>query len=328
MKLPNIKHKKLILGTAILGVTLLGGVALAQEVQRTVTLTYPVVEASLNPGEKSEGVTRITNDTDAPLTFKAAVEDFIVTDSLGTPQLLPLGTIESKYSGASWIAVYPSEFTVQPHQRQDLNYYIQVPANARPGGHYAAVVYTPEVKTADKGTGSTVNSQLGTIFKLIVKGPVLEKASITNFLAKSFQEYGPVKIMTQIRNYGDIHTRPNAKITVTGPFFNQTYTLPQHDVFPGAARDYENFVGQQFMFGKYTAVLSGTYGFNSVQPLSATVSFWVFPWKLTTLAVLIVIAVILLILYLRKRSRRGGKKEEGPKVQNPGVLHQYHTPAE
>jgi len=106
--------------------------ALAQETQRTYTITPPTITQKLNPGQNAEGVLKVYNNTDQSLTFTTSIKDFIVEDTLGTPQFLPNNTLSNKYSAASWIGVTPSTFTIAPHQRQELNYYIHAPANARP----------------------------------------------------------------------------------------------------------------------------------------------------------------------------------------------------
>jgi hypothetical protein len=218
----------------------------------------------------------------------------------------------------------PSTFTVAPHQRQELNYYIHVPANARPGGHYAAVTYTPSVKLGVSGTGASVNTEAGSLFYIEVNGPINEQAFVTKFLANLFQEYGPVKISTQIKNLGDLHITPQGTITVTGLLFNQTQNLASHNIFPEAARDFDNTFGQTWMIGRYKAVLLASYGTNNNLPLMATVYFWVFPWRLAVVIVLAVVALILAALYLKKRKKNppleaekaGTEPTSAPTIEN------------
>ena len=243
-----------------------------------------------------------------PLTFNLTVRDYIVTDTIGTPSFLPAGTLNNKYSAAAWIAIYPDTFTLNPHQVQKVNYYVQVPANASPGGHYAGIVYAP-VTTPQKKTGGVVNTQVGSLFYITVNGPVTENSLVSKFFASPFQEYGPVKILTEIKNLGDLHINPKATITVSGFFFNQNQNLARYNIFPETARDFENSFGQTLMIGRYRAVLMGTYGLNNNLPLVATVYFWVFPWKIALVIILVIVALILTALYLRKRKKAKAAKE-------------------
>ena len=282
----------------------------AQEVARTYTIMPPTIAQQLNPGQSAEGVLKVINGSDNSLTFSISVKDFVVEDTLGTPKLLPSGTLLNKYSAASWIVVTPSTFTLKPHQDQQLSYSIQVSQNARPGGHYAAVVYAPSAGIGVNRTGAMVNTQAASLFYVTVNGPILEKSLVSRFFANPFQEYGPVKILTQIKNLGDLHVSPKATITVSGLFVNETQKLNTHNIFPGAARDFENTFGQTWMIGRYKAVLIGSYGTNNNLPLVATAYFWVFPWRITLITILIIVALVLTGLYLRrKKNEHKGNKE-------------------
>jgi uncharacterized membrane protein (DUF485 family) len=317
-KLPkfNIK-RKLLIGLTLSIVLSVVTIATAQELQRTVTLVYPSLEHTIDPGGRTEGITKIINDSSGPLTFNLNVQDFVVTDTLGTPNILPPNTLNAKYSAAAWIGVTPDKFTLKPGEKQIVNYYIQVPKDARPGGHYAAIVYTPVVNKPVQGTGGTVQGQLGSIFYVTVNGPITESANVSKFLSNSFQEYGPVSILTQIQNLGDLHILPKGTVTVSGLFYNQTQDLPAHNIFPQAKRDYANTFGQTFMLGRYKAVLLASYGVSNNLPLTATLYFWVFPWRLTLIIVLLIVAIVLGYIYFKKRKKEGSKdNQEAKKEEN------------
>src|ERR1035437_10872751 len=184
MKLPKIKLKTENLKLKIIFVLfftfcVLGFMfarqALAQDAKRAFTLSYPTLTHQLNPGDRTEGITRITNQSSTSLTFKLSIQDYVVLDTIGTPTILPPNTLSNKYSAAAWIGVTPETFTLNPGEKQTINYYVQVPANARPGGHYAAIIYTPVVDKDVSGSGSTVNSQIGSLFYLTVNGPIKEQ---------------------------------------------------------------------------------------------------------------------------------------------------------
>lgn len=339
MKLPNLKSKKiLILAALLIGLSLLAGVVKAQEMVRSITV-MPPTEAipPLNPGEKWEGVLHVINQSTNPLTFTTNIRDYIVVDKLGTPNLLPPGTLDSRFTASDWIVVDPAAFTLAPGQRQDVNYYLHIPYNARPGGHYAAVTYTPSIPAA-KGTGVAVQQQITTLFYITVKGPIKEDAKVTNFTANYFQEYGPVKILTEITNNGDLHINPTGYIKVSD-MLGRVKILPldSHNIFPGGvARDYENSFSGLFI-GKFKAELVATYGVKNNLPLTAVLYFWIFPWKLTIIVILIIVVAILLALYLRKKKRSGkpekpeaetaAKEESTEKEKKGGVLKEYHSPS-
>jgi len=303
-KLPKIINASTIAGA--LGAASLFLHAFAQEPPqaiRTMTIVPPAVEYSLAPGDKKEGVMKVINDGNELLTFTAMVRDYVVSDNHGTPQILAPNDLSVKRSAAAWLGVTPSTFTILPHQKQELNYFLQVPLDAAPGGHYAAVIYEPTQTIPVEGTGTGVQTQIGTLFYLGVKGPITEAANAV-MSAKGFSEYGPVKVQTEIFNNGDLHIKPKGEITVTNIFGQRTILpLEEHNIFPEKSFLNENSFGTKFMLGRYTARLSATYGRDNNLPLVAVVSFIVFPWKIATVITLIVIILVLLFI-MRERKKK------------------------
>ncbi len=292
----------------------------AQENPRIITIVPPSIERSLNPGETAEGILKVVNDSNEPLTFDAVVRDYIVSDNKGTPEILPPDTISNKYSASAWIGVYPSRFAIQPHQRQELNYYLQVPRDGRPGGHYAAVMYQTANPIGVKGTGTGVFTYVGTLFYIHVKGDIKEDARVLAFGAKKFNEYGPVAINTEILNNGDLHVRPKGVITVKNMIGQvvATQALPEHNIFPEREFLYENKFGSKWMIGRYTARLAATYGLSNNLPLVATASFIVFPWKVATVVILIVVAAVLAFFAIRrKKSKKHQSHEQSSPADHP-----------
>ena len=298
--------------------------AKAQSV-RTMTVTPPRVEIKLDPGGKTEGVIKIINDSTEPLTFDVIMQDFIVDNTQGVPNILPPDSIDNKYAASTWIGLESQQVTVPPRTRQNLSYYIQVPADAKPGGHYAAVVYSPTVEEdTEQSSGATITSQIGTLFYVTVNGPITEKADVTLFDGDRFNEYGPVDVTTQIRNIGDNHIRPRGYVTISNMFGKQSYTAPllERNIFPGGQGiNYENKFGTKFMLGRYKADLMGSYGINNNLPLAASFYFWVIPWKIILVIILAVATVVLGGLYVKK-NKKGPHKPDvkaDPEPEQPQI---------
>lgn len=246
---------------------------------------------------------KVINDSTEPITFTVSIQDFIVVDNNGTPNLLPPDTLSGKYSAASWIGVNPTTFTVSPGERKELSFFVQVPPDARPGGHYAAAVYTPINEAGVRGSGATVTTQLGTLFSIDVAGPITERAEVVKFQAvNKFQEYGPVKIQTEVKNFGDLHIRPNGNLKVVSTRGRvEIQGIQTTNIFPGSSRIYENTVGKKLMVGRYEAKLLASYGRDNNIPLVATMYFWVFPWRVALVVLLAIATVILGFMLWKKR---------------------------
>ncbi len=288
----------------------------AQESSRAFIITPPTVQVSLDPGQKTEGTLKITNEGETSLNFNTLIQDFIVEDENGTPKFLTPNSLKNKFSGASWLAVYPNQVYVSPKKSTEFKYYIQVPADARPGGHYAAVIYTPtNTIPGGKGSGASVNTSVATLFYITVNGPVTENATITKFTTNKLWEAAPEILTTQINNLSDIHISPKGTITVKNMLGKTTQVeqFPKSNVFPGVSRGYHTTIGKGFMLGRYTADVNLTYG-SANKALAASTSFWVIPWKMILVIIIIIAVVIGVIMVMKKK---GGIKHQGPSNSTP-----------
>lgn len=285
---------------------------------RQLTITPPSLPLSVKPGDTAEGTVGLINDSNEDLDMEISVFDVIVQDDLGTPEILPGGTIENnKYSASSWLGVSTPRFVAKAHQRTDIRYFYQVPGNAGPGGHYAAIVFRPKPFTAAAGTGAAINMQLSTLVYFDVAGPIKESASVKSFTAPGLSEYGPVKLKALVKNDGDTHIKPVGTFSVKNMMGKviATKEIPAGNIFPGGiARAYEQAVGKKWMFGRYTATFMASYGRSNNLPLVASVAFWVFPWKIALLILVILIAAILGYIAM-KRNKHGHNTPEAQPQQ-------------
>lgn len=265
---------------------------------RSFTIIPPSIRQTIDPGESTEGIIKFINASDEILTFSVSTSDFAVTDNMGTPNFNLQTQMFKKFQASSWIKVNPPIFTLNSHQQQELKYSFQVPKDARPGGHYAAVLYSPASSGSPK-TGTSVQTKIGTLFYINVKGLINEQSVVTNFSVNKLQEYGPVKILTTIKNLGDLHIRPSGTIAVSNMLGKKEYqTISEYNIFPESSRDYENSFGQKFMFGRFKATLLAYYGKNNNLALKATAYFWIIPWKVILIITLSAIAILLGTVYL------------------------------
>jgi hypothetical protein len=273
---------------------------------RSITISPPSLSFSVSPGDKAEGRLGLINDSSEDILFDVLSYDMIVTDNQGTPEILPAGTIaNNKYSASSWVGVDTPTILVKANSRANMNYYAQIPADAGPGGHYAAILYRPKRIETTKGSGAAINAQLATLVYFDVAGDIKESSSIKRFSAPGFSEYGPIKLTTEITNNGDTHIKPTGTLTVKNMLGKVIVNkeIKTANIFPGGiSRVIEDSVGKKWMFGKYEAKFMATYGRANNLPLIATAAFWVFPWKIALLLLTLVIAAVLGYLYMRKNN--------------------------
>lgn len=296
----------------------------AQVARSKLTVAPSRQELTIDPGETTAINIKFLNQEDSPVSGLLKVADFIVQDKEGTPTFLEepatvtgITQISPRFSAASWVTLPYDRMTIASKDKVSINAKITAPADARPGGRYLAIYFEPG-GTPVKATGllreaaSPVAVKIAGLVYIRVSGPITEDARVIQFTAPSFSQYGPVTITTEIANKGDYHIRPKGTITLTNMLGKRITQekLEEENIFPDASRIYENELGQKWMLGKYKAQLAASYG-EKGKALTATIYFWVFPWKEVSVVVLaIVIFVLLLNLFYRRFKQRQEELEE------------------
>ena len=292
---------------AYLLICLLPKKAWAQNTQ-SFTISPPSLKFSLDPGEKAEKIIKITNNTETDTVFFANVQNFVVTDKNGTPELLPYDAkVDNQYAASSWATVLPDVITIPAGKTTTTTLYLQVPGDARPGGRYISVAFSPRSTGLTEGTGASVHAVAATLVYLTINGPTEESGRITSFFAPGFSEYGPIDFKAEIKNTGDIHITPKISLKIKNLFGQEVFStaLPSHlNVFPGTFRIYETSWQKKWLFGRYSANLSGFFGKENNLPLSAAVAFWVIPYK-----IILVFATLGLAIILARRIKNKPPKE-------------------
>ena len=276
---------------------------------QSFTISPPTLKFSLDPGEKAEKSIKITNNTDSAAVFYANIQNFVVTDKNGTPELLPYDAkVNNKYAASSWAAILPDAISIPARATMVTTLYLQIPGDARPGGRYISVAFMPKSTGLTEGTGASVNAVAAVLVYLTVNGPTEESGRITSFTAPGFSQYGPINFKAEVKNTGDIHINPKISIKIKNIFGREVYStaLPSHtNVFPGTFRAYETTWPKKWLLGRYRADLVGFFGQESSLPLSAMVTFWVIPYKI----ILAAAAAVFLAIILAGRIKNKPSKE-------------------
>ncbi|MBU2592541.1 hypothetical protein KKD61_03725 [Patescibacteria group bacterium] len=294
--------------------------AKAQNVVSLVAIPPRVEDVVANPGEVVTKKIKLQNQGEAELAVSARPIDFVVEDKEGTPVFLRENQYrDNRWALSGWVNISPSQFIVKPGESVEMDLIILVPEDALPGGHYAAVTYQPaDTVGGDSATTSKIVPSVATLVYLTVSGEIKEDALIRRMDVPNFSEYGPIPFSTEIENLSDIHIRPTALIRVYNLFnrLSTTLSLGSQNIFPGQSRIYQNTWDKKWLFGRYKARLEGAFGTQGGS-LLAVAYFWVIPWKLILIAVLVITLIILAIVYWRKKRRVEIKQpeiEEGASV--------------
>lgn len=272
----------------------------------------------VNPGEQASFTVKFYNDSESPISGTVKVSDFIVQDTDGSPRIIDDASQASpKFAASTWVTLPYDRMTISANDKVTVQASLVIPQDARPGGRYIAVYFEPSVglaqPVANESGAQGVAPRIASLLYIRVAGQISENAIITNLFAKPFSEYGPVTISSQILNRGDYHIRPRGILSLTDPFGSTVEQTPIQEVniFPDAARNYENKLGTKWMMGRYKVTLVASYG-EKGQALERSTYIWVFPWKIATI---IALALIILILLARNAYKRIIVKESSLEAQ-------------
>lgn len=278
----------------------------AQNIATGLSAIPPRLEVSVKANSANTQTIKVRNESTETKVITVSLRDFVVTDSQGTPIFLDENNTENnRWAASSWIQVSPPTLTLKPGEIKPLYLTVLPPANALPGGHYAAVVYTPNAGSVGNSTGASIQTNVGTLVYVTVPGDINQSATVQTFSAPSFSEFGPIDFKATIKNSSDIHIQPSGSIVVNNWLGGQTakLALKETNIFPYTVRNFENTLEKKWLFGRYKATLNAVYG-TAGGIVTATIFFWVIPWRLLILAAAAVGIIITLIFIFKNKPKK------------------------
>jgi len=257
----------------------------------------PVVdEFNISPSvveKRSITIDGLTNNT---LRYYPIVLNFEADKKTGEPVFLDDSERLSRYALSSWVSFNETSFTVGPGEKKVIDYTVTAPADASPGGHYGAVLFSTEKpKLNDEGVLVGVVGLIGTLVLATVPGDITEQLLVTEFISPAILFAPPANFKTVVGNNGNVHARVNGGITIRNWFGRQSTYLNVNEsknaILPESQRTYDN--AWQFNWlaiGRYTANLSLQYGDN--KSLAELRTFYVIPYWFILLVALLIIGFV------------------------------------
>ncbi len=291
----------------------------AQNKQFSLQVSPSPIVLSVKPGESVSQELKIRNTGTQAEDLKISLRAFEVNES---------GTVELKDNApenvADWVHFSEPSFTVRPGEQTVENVIFDVPKDA--AFTYSFALYISRSRPATGTPGKAAIEGSVAVFTLLSVDRPGAKAqlSIAEFSAsKKVYSYLPAQFSVKLKNSGNTLVRPTGNIFVqrSDQSKNSLATLPVNEsggyILPESQRVVEskwtngfpvyeqkgtdksathlvwNFARlQDFRFGHYVAKVVVIYNDGSRDiPVQATVGFWVIPW----LVVGILLVVVLLL---------------------------------
>ncbi len=286
----------------------------------SVTVTPPLFQLSIGPGETWTSSVKVVNNNTYPVMYRPQVVDFEAKGETGQGTFVPLieslsGEPARSDSLGAWIEISKEPIMIQAGESAQIEFTVHIPETADPGGHYAAIMIGPASEDAASGSHMKVSSFVTSLLFVRIKGEIVEDGRIREFTTNSSLYQRPeANFVLRFENIGNTHLRPQGSIVLYNMWGKERGQVMINEksnfgnVLPRSVRKFEfSWSGEYNLFdiGRYSAVVTLGYGEDSKQNTSATTYFWVVPVvpAATTLAILLGV-LLLLTWFIRRYIRR------------------------
>lgn len=321
------KSKVVTFATVLLvGIFCLPGTLIAQS-SLVLSVSPTLFDMSANKGQEWSSSVRVINANKFPITVYAEPVNFEPSGEVGQGTLTPV--FESESDGATlaeWIDVTSKEVVIPPEQTVSVPFSIAVPPDAAPGGHFAAILIGTRSYDDGPGQAQVETSQVVTALVFLrVAGDVNESGQIREFTSTSgVYETADATFSIRFENTGNVHVQPQGEIEIKNMWGQVRAVIPVNknsqfgNVLPDSIRNYTYHWSADWSLadiGRHTAVVTLAYGDTQRNFVDATTYFWVIPWKLMTLILLLLGGFVSLIvwgikLYVRRMLSLAGVTPE------------------
>lgn len=277
-----------------------------------INLTFSPITLSLQtvPGIPVTGTIKIRNNGTTTEILDVNFGTFKAGPTGDNPQLLEPSPEDTFME---WIRADQDRIVIEPGEWQSVDVTFAPPPEASLS-YYYTVLFPRHTEVAEPG--QTVVQGVPAVFALTtVSTPnARRELALREFkVTKPLLEYLSQSFEITIENLGNVHLQPTGNIFIDSqseknigvlsinpnnltilPQSKRTYTVEWNDGFPvrrsDGSLDWDLTKAHLFRFGRYTAHILMVYdnGERDV-PVESYVTFWIIPWKLSFLVLLVII---------------------------------------
>ncbi len=317
----------------------------AQQGDGSLNLTTSPLPINLatDPGSTVTTDLRIKNSGTQTERLQVGLLKFGANDNTGQPRLADREAGDDYFD---WVSFSEDVFTAEPNVWHTITMTIKVPPEGALGYYYAVTFQRAADAQAEEG--AALHGGTAILVLLEVRSPnALRKVEMLEFnSAKSVYEFLPAEFTVTLKNSGNIHLIPSGSIFITKgdqqlavldinqsrgntlPNSTRIFSASWSDGFPRYEEVEEdgkmvkNDDGTpkrtlkwnladagKLRFGKYKATALIVYddGQKDV-PIEAALTFWVIPWRIIGVALLIAAVVLAGVYAILKKVFGFGKK--------------------
>jgi hypothetical protein len=168
--------KKILFPLSIIGLILiLPEIVIAQQpTSLGLSVAPQVFELDIFPGEKIEKKIDLKNLSEVPMPILVKVTDFTAQENSGEMEF-DESLQDPSIASRKWFEIENPNFILESSERREVQFSINIPENAEPGGHYSVMLFEPQLPSFyfKPGQPKTI-PVVGVLFLFSVKTFALE----------------------------------------------------------------------------------------------------------------------------------------------------------
>lgn len=295
----------------------------AAQGSQSVSVSPTLFEMSAAPEQEWRSAVRVINSNPYDLTLNVSPANFRPQGEGGNAQFTTIDDSGlSNETLAEWIELESSTITIPAERTMEVPFTINVPADAPPGGHFAALLLeTASIGSGTQRTQVRTSQVISALIFLRVSGDIIEDGMIREFRAEhSLVELPEVTFALRFENRGNVHLQPQGNIKIYNMWGQERGVIPINrqtmfgNVLPESIRKFNFTWSGEWSWsdiGRYEAVATLAYGESDRQFSSRSTYFWVIPWRVLGIVFLTLTLFVLLIvfsvrLYIRRMLKLAG----------------------
>lgn len=266
---------------------------------------------NLGPGEsKSDGLV-VSNTLEEPLAIKIYPVD-ATTNNVGGFALEK--ETDSRDGIGKWIELETNLLELAPGEKRIVDFTINIPDDASAGEHAGGIIIQKAPKGEDKKAGFNITTRLGIRVYETVPGDIVENIDFKNASLKYNFSGNSYTLDVYLENNGNVTLEPEVKAVLKNKFSNQYQEFTKSVLIPRCSATRASFEFVKPKYGKYEVELSLSYKSNGElanKNYYKNFSFYVIPWNIIILIILLILANVIFIVInkiIKKRESKFLKK--------------------
>jgi hypothetical protein len=293
------------------------------------SVTPAVIDDKAAPRDILKKTITITNPLSHKATFYPVVRNMLTQNGIqefSTPDVANLSD-----SLANWIHISRGGIELWAGESKTIDFEIRINLTAKHGIYHAAISFPDGSHRAE--AEAKANTAPSTIVNIEVIDTAKEYLEIKEFVpAKKIFPLAPFILNYNLENKGDKPIIPRGEIFIYDRNGKEVGTISVNEdnkiIEAGTLKSFSNEWSGSHGTGKYKAILDISYGTNHKTRVQDTVFFWIIPWYVIALLLIMIICISLGVVIMFNRIHIHEKYiRSQPKTHGHiGSLHADHIP--